>query len=787
MAGKDHREGTGSDAVRAPDPTEGSVAGDVSAEDELRAAHQRTVEILESITDAFYAVDYDWRLTYVNRRTEELWGQKREDLLGRSLWELFPQPDEAEGFQMHQRAADQREPVSFETFSPTLQMWMDVRIYPGESGLSVYFQDTTARRAAHEAGRRSQERLQAFLDQLPVGAGMVDANGNWIFKNPVLDRLAPGKLAATDPEAGPRWRGWSEDGRPLDASEWPGARALRGEAVRPGVELLRTLGDGGERWVRVTATPYLGADGAVLGAIIVAEDVTARKKSEAALRDTVEALEQERTMLDVILEALPVGVVIADSEGRIVRDNAATRELWGVPPETGSWESYAEWVGWWPETGERITAEEWAMARALHHGEHTRNELVRNQKFDTDERRYYLNNVSPIYGDSGAIVGAVGALLDVTERLAAEQALRRSEERFRALVTASSEVVFRINHDWTEVRTLGGPASLANPGERGELWISEFVHPEDRAAVAAAVLVAMEAKSVFEQEHRVRRADGSTAWLLSRAVPLLDELGEVVEWVGAATDVTERKEAEEGLRAAKDAAEEASRVKSQFLSTMSHELRTPLTAVIGMSDLLETEVLGEMSVKQKVALDRIRRSAWHLVHIIDEILTFSRSEAGKEQMRLADVDFAAVVRDAFGMFAPASGEPAGIHLHGAKEPIPAFTDEGKVRQILVNLIGNAEKHSRGDVDVQVGGDEAWVEVRVRDAGPGIPPDRLEEIFEPFVQLDSSSTREKGGTGLGLTIARRQARLLGGDVTAGSTPGEGSTFTLRLPRRTARTL
>ncbi len=250
-----------------------------------------------------------------------------------------------------------------------------------------------------------------------------------------------------------------------------------------------------------------------------------------------------------------------------------------------------------------------------------------------------------------------------------------------------------------------------------------------------------------------------------------------------AAELIGRARHEDALREAKEEAERASRAKSQFLSTISHELRTPLTAVIGLADLLRREVVGSVTEKQRKHLDRISASAWHLVAIIDEILTFTRSEAGKEEPRLASVDVAAVARSVVEMLLPeAETRGLALRLGGAEAPLPAITDEGKLRQILVNLLGNAVRYTdRGGIDLTLAARPEWLEVRVHDTGVGIPAARLEDIFKPFVQVDGSSRRKRGGTGLGLAICRRLARLLGGDIGVESEPGAGSTFTLHLPR------
>jgi two-component system, NtrC family, sensor kinase len=245
----------------------------------------------------------------------------------------------------------------------------------------------------------------------------------------------------------------------------------------------------------------------------------------------------------------------------------------------------------------------------------------------------------------------------------------------------------------------------------------------------------------------------------------------------------QRAELETNLQQALQAVECATRAKSDFLAMMSHELRTPLTGVIGYSELLGTEVLGPMTPKQQESLSRIKASTWHLVGVIDEILTLSRTEAGKEQVRSETTDIAALTRDVVSLVWPPSGDGRlVIECVDADEPRLVRTDAGKLRQILINLVGNAVKFTdEGAVVVDLACDDEWIVIHVRDTGPGIDPADHERIFEPFTQVDNSSTRAAPGVGLGLAICQRLAALLGGDILLDSAPGRGSTFTLRLPR------
>lgn len=256
----------------------------------------------------------------------------------------------------------------------------------------------------------------------------------------------------------------------------------------------------------------------------------------------------------------------------------------------------------------------------------------------------------------------------------------------------------------------------------------------------------------------------------------------VADQVAIAIERSRALEAERGARAE---AEAASRAKSQFLAIMSHELRTPLTAVIGFADLLANEVWGPTTPAQIRQIDRIKAAAWHLVTIIDEMLSFVRTEAGREAVQIDRTDLARIARETITLLEPQALEKQiGLRLDDRTDPLWIESDPGKVRQILVNLIGNAVKFTKeGEVAVELGREEAdRVRVVVRDTGPGIPPEHQERIFEPFVQMDQSNTRTQGGTGLGLAVCRRFARLLGGDVQVRSRPGTGSSFVLTLPCR-----
>jgi signal transduction histidine kinase len=235
---------------------------------------------------------------------------------------------------------------------------------------------------------------------------------------------------------------------------------------------------------------------------------------------------------------------------------------------------------------------------------------------------------------------------------------------------------------------------------------------------------------------------------------------------------------------ARDAAEHANRAKSDFLAVMSHELRTPLNAIGGYAELMQLGIYGGVTAEQERALGRIARSQQHLLGLINDVLNFAKLNAAKVQFDVRDVPVNDALAAVEAMAAPQIAAKGHRYRCGACDPaVTVHADRDKLQQIVLNLLSNAVKFTPdgGTIAVDCTVDDAAVRLRVRDTGVGIPPDRLRHVFEPFVQLDRALNRPHEGVGLGLAISRDLAIGMKGALLAESTPGEGSTFTLVLPR------
>lgn len=526
------------------------------------------------------------------------------------------------------------------------------------------------------------------------------------------------------------------------------ADAIEGGATGPThAEIRFASGPGKSLPLHLSVTALTAGD--FSGIAVIATDLREKQRREAAA--------ERQRLTDAVLQFAGTGILVCDAEGRILRANQLASDLFGetlagrriedVLPLTGPLDALAA-------RGEVNECE-------LHRADGERASLL--------VRLRSLAGALPTEGTTWVLT-----LTDITARKRAEESLREGEQRLRVALGTSPIIVgacdLELRYTW-----LHNPhpsfAAADCIGRRDD----EIAPGDDLKE-----LVAMK-EEVLRTGTGVRREIGlrfgsEVRYYDTTADPLLGENGEVVGVITAASDVTD-------LRRAEQAAERANRAKGEFLAVMSHELRTPLNSVIGYSDLLLLDANNPLTPRQVSHTERIQASARHQLELIEEILAYTRIDAGHEHMQIMPTDAARILRDAIEFVRPlAEGKKLDLRLTLGADRLEIDTDPGKLRQIVLNLLSNAVKFTRsGSVHADARLEEHELVVRVQDTGPGIPEEMRETIFEPFAQVAQPTTREAGGTGLGLAIVRRMAELLGGRIELDSSSSEGSIFSVHVPR------
>ena len=372
----------------------------------------------------------------------------------------------------------------------------------------------------------------------------------------------------------------------------------------------------------------------------------------------------------------------------------------------------------------------------------------------------------------------------VRMKLASAEALRESEERYRTVVSEIDEVIFRTDAEgrWTFLNPAWTAITGFTPEETLSKSLIDSVHPDDRAASIAQCKPLVEGTADYcRHEVRYIRKDGANRWVEVHARATRNAQGALVGTAGVIRDVTERRQAEEALRTAREVAEAASRAKSEFLSRMSHELRTPLNAILGFGQLTELEATTPI---QRENADHILKAGRHLLHLINEVLDITGIESGRLHLSVEPVLVREAVNEIFELMSPlAAAKHVRLTIDDASVGARFVNaDRQRLKQVLLNIVANAVKYNRenGTAHVSCHASGAGrLQILVTDTGPGIPADKAHRLFTAFDRLGAEQTGVEG-TGLGLALSKRLVEAMNGQIGVNSGAGRGSTFWIELP-------
>ncbi len=506
-------------------------------------------------------------------------------------------------------------------------------------------------------------------------------------------------------------------------------------------------------------------------------------------RRVATALGDSERLKAAILASSPDSVITIDGLGRILEFNATAELAFGRPAGDVLGKDMAETIFPAASHGSHRRA----FARALAGDAAVLGQRVEVEAMRADGTLFPVEfaMTRTARGDHRLFTTY---LRDITAKRSEQARLRESEARFRTIANAIPQLAWMTdalgsvvwyNQRWYEFTG----TTLADMAGWG--WKAVH-HPDHIDRVMARLQDAFSVGGSWEDTFPLRAADGSYNWFLSRAMPIREDAdgaseGRVIGWFGTNTDITELREQGQALEVARDDAEAANQAKSTFIANMSHELRTPLSAIIGYAEMLVEEA-GDGIEPAELTRDitKIEGNARHLLGLINDVLDLSKVESGKMEAFVETFDVAAMAREiASTILSLVEKNKNTLELRLGEGLATMHSDVTRIRQVLLNLLSNATKFTeQGTITLSIdrksgpGGD--WLHFAVSDTGIGMTPDQLAKLFQRFHQADASTTRQFGGTGLGLALTKAFVALLGGDVAVTSLPGQGSVFTVRLP-------
>jgi two-component system, sensor histidine kinase and response regulator len=547
-------------------------------------------------------------------------------------------------------------------------------------------------------------------------------------------------------------------------------------------EYRTLLPDGTVRWLATRGEISKEADGTPARIIGTLADITERKHLEASLRQKTESL-------NIAQSAAGVATMDLNFHRRSWISSDNLHEMLAIPSTTQLNDLHGRVGSVHPEDVERVRSAPFETDRA-----HPSYACEYRVLLPGGGERWIAEKAEVLHGPGGEILRITGALIDVTDRKRTEAALTSTEKRLARTMLGTRDGVWEL--DVASDQLWFGPrfeellglelGALGHTRER--FW--SLMHPEDSERARRVLDEHLHSDSICDVEVRMRHQAGHYEWMRFRAQAERDSAGRPIWLAGSMQLVTDRKRAEQAALDAKLAAEAANRAKSNFLANVSHEIRTPMNGVIGMSQILSETDLDHT---QREYVDLIRGSAQSLLSLINDVLDLSKIEADRLELEQVDFDMRDVVYDtasATALQAAVKGIELVVDIN-ADVPVLARGDPVRLRQIIMNLIGNAEKFTHeGHILLRLSctngnGGNSVMHIEVADTGIGIPADRLDRLFKSFSQVDSTTTRHYGGSGLGLSIVKRLVELMGGEVSVESEVGKGSTFCVTLPASSPR--
>jgi PAS domain S-box-containing protein len=774
------------------------------AEEALAESEQRFRGLFENMSSGvavYQAVDggADFVFKDFNAAAARMEQTPRDTVIGRRVTELFPGVGPMGLLDVFHRVwktgTPEHHPVTFYTDEKHAG-WRENYVYRLRSGeIVAIFDDMTARKQAEEALQRSEKYFRALIENGSDLITEIDTQGIIRYQSPSIERelgYLPEEMVG---------RSVFDFIHPDDISVVSDTMAMGiGDPGKIYAREVRFRHRDGSWRVLEAAGKFVTNPEGFTGVIVNSRDITERKRAEEALK---ESEEKYRTVLESIEEAY----IEVDVGGNFIFFNDALPKILGYTKDELVGMNNRHYMP--PESSKKMYGLFNEMYRTGNPIKKVDFEVIRKD----GKRRFHEMSASLLRDKGGRPIGFRGVSHDITERKTAEEALRESEEKYRTILDSIEEAYFE-----TDVRgnfTFFNDALSKILGYTKDELVGvnylKYTPPESAKIIHEAFnKMYRTGRPVKKVAYEVIRKDGKRGFHELSAFLLRDKAGQPIGFRGVEHDITDRKLAEEALlkahedlerkianrtaelRIAKEAADAASRAKSDFLASMSHELRTPLNAIIGFSEVLQDRYFGELNEKQADYVNDILESGKHLLSLISDILDLSKIEAGKLELELSVVHVKELLENSVRMIREKCmkhGIDLRMNIAQGLDSLEITADERRLKQVMFNLLSNAAKFTSEGGAITVAAEQkgGLIVISVEDTGIGIALGNQEKIFEEFYQVKGSAVDKTPGTGLGLPLTRRLVEMHGGEVWVESEgEGKGSKFSFTLPLIAERT-
>lgn len=752
------------------------VAEQKKTESEIKDVNRRLQQFYDLIPSAIYTVDMQQIVTSANKKALEVLGYTSEELVGEHC-SLFAIEPCRSGCGLLDDSVSK--PISGKLCKIVTKSG-DVRlirknadILTDENGIITgaveSFEDITDVERIDEELRSSREAFKELIENMGEGVAIVDLNEKFLFVNPIAEKIFKAEGALVGREVREFLN--SDERSKLEKQV---ERRKRGE--RSNYQLTITDGSGNTKHLSITATPKRDSDGKIIGSFKIFRDVTFEKEREKRILE-------EKNKAEMYFETADIIMLVLNQAGYVMNINRKGAAELGFEKEEIIGKNWFE--NFVPERirSELLREDNKFKSSVTEFEAYHENPILTK---DGEERIIAWHNVLVRDAD-GRILGTLSSGEDVTERIKREDELNKLST---AVIQSSSCIIIT---DRNGIIEYVNPKMEAMSGYTAEELIGNYVRNLGGGEInRSSIWKTVEAGNEWHGEFYNTKKSGEKYWVYSSVSPIKNKDGEITHYISIQDDITERKAMEAELVRARDEAEAATRAKSDFLANMSHEIRTPMNGIIGMTEIaLDTELTKD----QREYLQMVKVSAISLLDIINSILDFSKIEAGK--FELDNIEFS--LKDELGTTINSlavMADKKNIELIiDIDDDIPEriIGDSGKMRQVITNILGNAVKFTEvGEVYLKIlkeSESEEDISLRfvVEDTGIGVPSDKIQMIFSPFAQADTSVTRKFGGTGLGTTISKKIVEMMGGQIFVSSPSGlpdndgrgPGTTFSFNL--------